>query len=89
MNSIIVLNTIEINQYADLHDWLIEKLSLPEWYGRNLDALWDCITGYIQLPVTIQWIDNQGNNQEYANLVELLQEAAEEVSGLTFEYLNN
>ena len=27
-----------------LHSVLQEKLQLPEWYGRNLDALYDVLT---------------------------------------------
>lgn len=27
-----------------LHDTLAETLDFPEWYGRNLDALHDCLT---------------------------------------------
>lgn len=27
-----------------LHDALAEGLCLPDWYGRNLDALHDCLT---------------------------------------------
>lgn len=26
------------------HDYLIRKLDLPDYYGRNLDALYDCLT---------------------------------------------
>lgn len=26
-----------------LHDVLARELELPEWYGRNLDALHDCL----------------------------------------------
>ena len=26
-----------------LHNKLMERLELPEWYGRNLDALFDCL----------------------------------------------
>lgn len=29
---------------AALHDLLSEKLRLPEFYGRNLDALYDLLT---------------------------------------------
>ena len=28
------------------HDYLAQALSFPEWYGRNLDALYDLLTGY-------------------------------------------
>ena len=27
----------------ELHDALIRALNLPTWYGRNLDALYDCL----------------------------------------------
>ena len=28
-----------------LHEVLARELGLPPWYGRNLDALHDCLTG--------------------------------------------
>ncbi len=34
-------NTKTLHQ---LHQKLQEELNLPEYYGKNLDALWDCIT---------------------------------------------
>ena len=27
-----------------LHDTLAAALDFPDWYGRNLDALYDCLT---------------------------------------------
>ena len=27
-----------------LHDTLTAALDFPDWYGRNLDALYDCLT---------------------------------------------
>lgn len=37
------------------HTVLKEKLDLPEYYGRNLDALWDCLTtDFTQKMITIQ-----------------------------------
>ena len=38
---------IEGNTFADaerLHDEMAFKLGLPSWYGRNLDALLDCLS---------------------------------------------
>lgn len=32
-----------INDREKLHDALADSLQLPEWYGRNLDALYDCL----------------------------------------------
>ena len=28
----------------DGHEYLMEALDLPEYYGKNLDALYDCLT---------------------------------------------
>ena len=40
------------------HDVLAAKLELPEWYGRNLDALHDCLTELKDVElVLIGWPD--------------------------------
>ena len=39
-----LLDGAEILTRDDLHDSLSRQLSLPDWYGRNLDALYDCLT---------------------------------------------
>jgi len=39
-----ILNGSEIKTKDELHDILIRELDLPQWYGRNLDALYDCLT---------------------------------------------
>ncbi|MGL5405912.1 MAG: barstar family protein [Propionibacteriaceae bacterium] len=31
-----------------------EALSFPKWYGRNLDALWDCL-GDLTQPTALYW----------------------------------
>ena len=28
---------------GDFHDYVIDAFNLPEYYGRNLDALYDCL----------------------------------------------
>ena len=39
-----LLNGTRIKSRKALHDALARQLSLPDWYGRNLDALYDCLT---------------------------------------------
>lgn len=39
-----ILDGREIRDRGDLHDRLALALGFPEWYGRNLDALYDCLT---------------------------------------------
>lgn len=48
---LIIDGTLIQNREA-LHDLLSRELQLPEWYGRNLDALQDCLTDRRQ-PVDI------------------------------------
>ena len=38
---------------AQTHDYLKETFDLPEYYGKNLDALFDCLTDLDEVEVTI------------------------------------
>ncbi|MEC1403663.1 barstar family protein [Bacillus subtilis] len=66
-----------------LHDVLKDKLDFPNYYGRNLDALWDCLTGWVDLPLTLVLIHFEFSNTflgSYADdVLEVLQEAQEEL----------
>lgn len=81
----IQLNGSFIKDRQQLHDVLKKELQLPDSYGSNLDALWDCLTGWVQLPLTIQWIDLEASRRhlgEYADqLLKLLREAEQELDG--------
>lgn len=48
----LIIDGTLIHDREELHDLLSRELRLPEWYGRNLDALHDCLTGRRQ-PVDI------------------------------------
>ena len=37
----------------ELHETIAESLSFPDWYGHNLDALYDCLT---ELPEPIHLV---------------------------------
>ena len=40
---ICILDGNNITNRETLHDTLATSLQLPDWYGRNLDALYDCL----------------------------------------------
>lgn len=65
----------------EVYDFFEKELSLPDWFGRNLDALYDCLTDISQ-PVTLLLPPLQ-ENAVAEKLLPLLQEAAAENPNLT------
>lgn len=46
---------------AELHDTLARELEFPAWYGRNLDALYDCLTEICtDTALTLQHLEYEG-----------------------------
>lgn len=43
MNKLIINGSL-IEGKSQLHDLIAEKLQFPDYYGKNLDALFDCLT---------------------------------------------
>ena len=79
----ITVNFSLCKNQLDLHKELKEKLNFPEWYGNNLDALWDMLTGFIETPanITVVWKPtNEDKNIKEAvlQIIDLFIEASEE-----------
>ena len=87
MNKTIELKLSHIKQYDSVHHWLAAQLELPTHYGHNLDALWDCLTGHIELPITILWNNDCQDQTDYSSITDLFEEASGEVGGLEFGYV--
>jgi ribonuclease inhibitor len=49
------LNGRSIRSLDDLYDQLSVLLSLPEHFGRNLDALWDVLSTDVEGSFEIEW----------------------------------
>ncbi len=49
----ITLDFSGIKSYWELHEYLKEVFQLPEYYGHNMDALWDCLIYSFEFPTTI------------------------------------
>lgn len=89
MSRQIELKASEAYQYESIHHWLADKLQLPEYYGHNLDALWDCLTGDLELPVTIEWtqdVNDPSRQNELSPFISLFEEAALEYEHIHFKY---
>jgi ribonuclease inhibitor len=71
------------NFYAQLK----EKLTLPEHFGDNLDALFDVITGELEMPLHLEFVNMSVEQLEiFEDLLTTLEDAEEEVEGFTFSY---
>ena len=64
-----------------LHDTLASGLCLPSWYGRNLDALYDCLTDVQEETVVV--LRDRGALEEHLGgygrrLLRLLEDVSQE-----------
>ena len=76
----LVLDASRMGQ-EQLHDYLQEMLPLPAYYGRNLDALYDCLT---ELPETeITWSHMEQADDSFPQVLRVFQSAARENPALT------
>ncbi|CZQ89018.1 barstar family protein [Trichococcus collinsii] len=76
---IIRLDGRKMTDRKAMHAYLKRELDLPEYYGNNLDALWDCLTtdfsGKMIILQNPQMVQNQLG--DYGDsLVSLLKEVA-------------
>jgi ribonuclease inhibitor len=49
------INGQNIESELDFHREIARSLGFPSWYGNNLDALWDMLTGHIDTNVIMTW----------------------------------
>lgn len=86
MNTIYIDFT-EIGDYEDFYTQLKEKLKLPEHFGDNLDALFDVISGELEMPLHIEFVNMSVDQLElFEDLLTTLEDAEEQVEGFTFTY---
>lgn len=78
----------QIQTMEEFYDQAVDKLHLPDYFGRNLDALYDMLTGHIGTPVTIQFLHlSQSQLSIFENLFTTIKDAATHTDGLTFTTL--
>lgn len=82
----ITLDGLELQSMEEAHDLFARALDLPEWYGRNLDALFDCLTDARE-PVAVRLLHKdelrEHLGRRYSALIRLLRRAAEESPNVT------
>lgn len=77
---VIELDAQMLNDRKESHIYLAKKLSLPDHYGRNLDALYDCLT---EIDKTVILFENEEKGYtNFRRIRQVFEDAAEENDGL-------
>lgn len=83
----IYIDFADLGDYEDFYEQLKEKLVLPEFFGDNLDALNDAITGFVELPLHIEFVNMSVDQLEiFEDLLLTLEDIEEEADDFTFAY---
>lgn len=84
----IYIDFTDIGDYEDFYAQLKEKLPLPEHFGDNLDALSDVITGELEMPLHIEFVNMTVDQLEtFEDLLITLEDAEDELEdSFTFTY---
>lgn len=79
-----------IQSIEDFHAEIKRSLELSNYYGENFDALWDCLTGYIETPITIVWEDFKSSKTSLGDdankIVSIFDDAEKEIEGFIIIY---
>ncbi len=83
----VYIDFFNIGDEEDFYSQLKEKLSLPDYFGNNLDALYDSISGDIELPLHLEFVNMTVEQlEDFEDLLATLEEADEEIDGFSFSY---
>ena len=86
---IVILDAKKMAGKEKMHDYLAKKFDLPEYYGRNLDALFDCLCE-INEPTLIKLKNEdalQGDTKE--SLIRLFHDVCNENEMVKFEFVKD
>lgn len=83
----VYIDFADLGDYEDFYAQLRTKMKLPEHFGDNLDALYDSLTGFVELPLHLEFVNMSVDQLEtFEDLLTALEDAEEEVEGFTFSY---
>ena len=69
----------DVENFIEIHEVLKRELELPDYYGGNTDALWDCLTDMLGDPSHIEIVGFENVEKyykdEWKGIVEIIKKA--------------
>lgn len=82
----VILDCEKLLQRKQAHLYLAEMLGLPDYYGKNLDALYDCLTEIGECIIVLEGENILLESEGYGTKVlKVIREAAHANPGLQLE----
>lgn len=76
-----------IKSMEDFYAQLQNELELPEHFGKNLDALSDVISGEVELPLNIHFINLELTQlEDFQKLIETMKDLEQKIEEFSFRY---
>ena len=72
-----VLDAQQMQTKESTHEYLKDMLGFPEYYGRNLDALYDCLSDMEDIEIVIQNLTEE--TKHLLRIVNVMRAAGTEV----------
>ena len=66
------LDFSECRYLGEIYEVIKNELELPAWFGANLDALWDAITGIMYTPAEIRIFRTVGRSELVPDIDEII-----------------
>lgn len=86
MSRTVYLDARKLKERRTAHEYLAEMLSLPDYYGKNLDALYDCLTEVQDCRVVLLHAKEAALSGTYGEkIVKVLEEGEKDNPGLKIE----
>lgn len=80
------LDTCRAHDAGSFYDELVTQWDLPEWFGRNLDALWDVLGDLAAAPLLVIWGGlhelTESDPQLAQTVLELMRDASTQAASL-------
>ena len=82
------LDFSKIEHWCEFHQIIKDELDFPNYYGKNWDALWDCLTDMVDVeePLYIEILGAEVIEQKWPGTINILVETLKELKHWEDDY---